>query len=100
MNDDKRTPPRSWSSTTIPHVLRHPARAAAARGLRDGRADSGVDVPQDPARERVDLILLDVMMPGHGRPAGLRRSGRTNRWREIPIILLTAKDDIETRARA
>ena len=45
----------------------------------------------------IDVILLDVMMPdmdGFQVCEALRQNDRT---REIPIILLTAKDDMETR---
>ncbi len=49
------------------------------------------------AAHQVDVILLDVMMPemdGFQVCEALRKSDRT---RGIPIILLTAKDDMETR---
>lgn len=49
------------------------------------------------AAHTVDVILLDVMMPemdGFQVCEALRQSDRT---RAIPIILLTAKDDMETR---
>ncbi|MCC6850177.1 MAG: response regulator [Deltaproteobacteria bacterium] len=49
------------------------------------------------AAHPVDVILLDVMMPemdGFKVCEALREDART---REIPVILLTAKDDIETR---
>ena len=45
----------------------------------------------------IDVILLDVMMPdmdGFQVCEALRQNDRT---RGIPIILLTAKDDMETR---
>jgi len=45
----------------------------------------------------IDVILLDVMMPdmdGFQVCEALRKNERT---RGIPIILLTAKDDMETR---
>ena len=45
----------------------------------------------------IDVILLDVMMPdmdGFQVCEALRKDDRT---RGIPIILLTAKDDMETR---
>jgi DNA-binding response OmpR family regulator len=49
------------------------------------------------ATHPIDVILLDVMMPemdGFQVCEALRQDERT---REIPIILLTAKDDMETR---
>lgn len=49
------------------------------------------------AAHAVDVILLDVMMPdldGFQVCEALRKDERT---REIPVILLTAKDDMETR---
>ena len=45
----------------------------------------------------IDIILLDVMMPemdGFQVCEALRKNPRTA---EIPVILLTAKDDMETR---
>jgi putative two-component system response regulator len=49
------------------------------------------------AAHPIDVILLDVMMPdmdGFQVCEALRQNERT---REIPVILLTAKDDMETR---
>lgn len=47
----------------------------------------------------VDVILLDVMMPGMDGLEVCERVRRNESWRPIPIILLTARDDIETRSR-
>lgn len=49
------------------------------------------------AAQPIDVVLLDVMMPemdGFQVCAALRADDRI---RDIPVILLTAKDDMETR---
>ncbi len=46
----------------------------------------------------VDVILLDVMMPGMDGFAVCAELRGDERTRPIPVILLTAKDDIATRA--
>ena len=61
------------------------------------RAQSGGEALAVVAAEKVDVILLDVMMPemdGFQVCEALRKAERT---RDIPVILLTAKDDMETR---
>ena len=60
-----------------------------ARGLNDGKelfealSDSGRSLP--------DLILLDIMLPGEDGISILRRLKENARFRDIPIIMLTAK---------
>ncbi|MBP3879948.1 MAG: response regulator transcription factor [Lachnospiraceae bacterium] len=60
-----------------------------ARGLNDGKelfealSDSGRSLP--------DLILLDIMLPGEDGISILRRLKENSRFRDIPIIMLTAK---------
>jgi DNA-binding response OmpR family regulator len=71
------------------------ARLLERIGYRTATADGGDECLRIVGTEHIDLILLDVMMPGMDgfavceapRAAGHR----------IPIILLTAKDDIDTR---
>ena len=48
--------------------------------------------------QAVDVILLDVMMPGMDGLAVCEELKKSERTRSIPVILLTAKDDIATRA--
>ena len=60
-------------------------------------AAGGREALAQAAAHPVDVILLDVMMPdmdGFQVCEALRKNEAT---REIPIILLTAKDDMETR---
>jgi two-component system cell cycle response regulator len=61
------------------------------------RAQSGPEALAIAGVEQIDVILLDVMMPdmnGFQVCEALRAAERT---RDIPVILLTARDDMETR---
>ena len=64
-------------------------------GYRCRRAASGVECLAIVDAERIDLILLDVMMPGMDGFAVC--SALHDRGLRIPIILLTARDDSDTR---
>jgi putative two-component system response regulator len=67
------------------------------KGYQISVATNGKQALDALARVQPDLILLDVMMPemdGFQVCAELRRQERT---RDIPVILVTAKDDMETR---
>lgn len=50
-------------------------------------------------REDVDVIVLDVMMPEIDGLQVCERLRANAAWREIPVLLLTARDDMETRTR-
>jgi len=64
-------------------------------GYRCRRAASGAECLATVATEPIDLILLDVMMPGMD---GFEVcSALHERGCRIPIILLTARDDQDTR---
>ena len=64
-------------------------------GYRARRAESGPECLRIVESEPVDLVLMDVMMPGmdgFAVCAALHAKG----WR-LPVILLTARDDTDTR---
>jgi DNA-binding response OmpR family regulator len=72
------------------------ARLLERQGYRTLRAGSGVECLDVVRKERVDLILLDVMMPGMDGfevCAALQQGGQ----KHPPVVLLTAKDDLDTR---
>jgi len=72
-------------------------RMLQKEGFEVLRAYGGPQALEIAAAQAVDVILLDVMMPrmdGFQVCAALRAEVRT---RDIPVILLTAKDDMETR---
>ncbi len=72
------------------------ARLLAREGYGTRVASSGVEALRIVRTEAIDLILLDVMMPGMD---GLQVCAALHaEHSRIPIILLTAKDDTNTRA--
>ena len=44
-------------------------------------------------RDRIDIILLDIALPGEGGIEFCRRTRKREEYREIPIIALTAYPD-------
>ncbi len=50
--------------------------------------------------DKPDLILLDIMMPGIGGLEVLKRLKEDDKARNIPIVVLSAKGDDETKERA
>jgi DNA-binding response OmpR family regulator len=51
-------------------------------------------------KEKPDLILLDIMMPGINGFEVLKRLKGNEKTRKIPIIMLTAKDEDDSIIRA
>ncbi|HTJ84882.1 MAG TPA: response regulator [Polyangiaceae bacterium] len=47
------------------------------------------------AAERVDCILLDLVMPGLSGQETCRRIKESTEWRDIPLMMLTAREDRE-----
>lgn len=58
----------------------------------------GADCLQIAGASEVDVILLDLMMPGMDGFEVCQQLKGDPRTAEIPIILITARDDIEARA--
>ena len=71
------------------------ARLLQREGYRTRKAEGGEACLRIVASEPVDLVLLDVVMPGMDGfrvCEALRAAGH-----RLPIILLTGKDDLDTR---
>jgi len=66
----------------------------AVRSARDGAAALAVL-----ARERVDCVLLDVMMPGASGFEVCRRIRETPATADVPILFLSAKDGDSDKIR-
>ena len=78
-----------------PDCLEIAARLLERGGHRTRRAASGGVGGRIALAEPIDVVLLDVMMPGMDGFAvceALRQAGK-----RLPIILLTARDDMDTR---
>ena len=58
-------------------------------------ATSGEEALELLAAEPVDGILLDLIMPGLSGQDTCRRIKQRAEWRDIPLIMLTARDDRE-----
>lgn len=71
-----------------------------ASGLRVLLAESGVRALELAASQPVDLILLDVMMPGLDGFATLARLRAQPATAEIPVLFLTAIDSPAEKVRA
>ncbi|MGA8155721.1 MAG: response regulator, partial [Rhodoplanes sp.] len=66
------------------------SRALAKEGFRVSTAADGRAMHKVLADSRIDLILLDLMLPGED---GLSLCRRLRAESDIPIIMLTAKGD-------
>jgi DNA-binding response OmpR family regulator len=62
-------------------------------------AAGGAEALKALQEQPVDVILLDVMMPEMDGLQVCERLRADETLRQIPVILLTAKDDMETRSR-
>ena len=69
-------------------------------GLRVLVAESGTRAMDLLRRQPVDLVLLDVMMPGVDGFATCARIRQHTVWLDLPIIFMTAVDDPAQKVRA
>ena len=74
-------------------------RRLARLGFNVVLAVDGYDALAQIASTAFDLILLDVMMPGIDGYEVLRRLKADDRLRHIPVIVLSASDEIESAVR-
>jgi DNA-binding response OmpR family regulator len=82
-----------------PNTLEILRRWLQREGYTTVSADNGRSCLDELGKEPVDVIVLDVMMPGMDGLQVCEHLRENAAWRSIPVMLLTAKDDIETRSR-
>lgn len=59
-------------------------------------ATNGEDALKILEEERVDLVLLDILMPGIDGFEVCRRMKKNSEWQKIPVVFITAKSDEDT----
>ncbi len=62
-------------------------------------AVDGKDALERLATDAIDLILLDVMMPGMSGYEVLDTIKQDTRWHDIPVIMISALDDLQSVVR-
>ncbi len=82
-----------------PHTLEILRRWLNREGYATVSAEDGPSCLKALTGDPIDVIVLDVMMPGMDGLEVCERLQANDAWRQIPVILLTAKDDMETRSR-
>ena len=70
-------------------------RRLRKKGYKVLASPSGKDALQTLARDPVDLIILDVMMPEMSGLEVVERVRKEPHWKTIPIIMATAKSESE-----
>jgi DNA-binding response OmpR family regulator len=66
-------------------------------GYRTRTCTSGAEALDFVATNPVSLVLLDVIMPGMDGFEVCTRLRKTERGKRLPVILLTGRDDVDTR---
>ena len=82
-----------------PHAIEILTRMLGREGYDCVSAASGAAALDLVRGKAIDVILLDVMMPEMDGLQVCEHLRGDETLRQIPVILLTAKDDMETRSR-
>lgn len=76
------------------------AAILTADGFKTITAAGGEEALHIVTKQEVDLILLDIMMPGMNGYEVCQRLKSNETTRMIPIIMVTALDDLESKVKA
>lgn len=70
----------------------------STEGYRVIAAEDGLEALDWMSRVSVDLVIVDILMPGLGGPELIKRLRGTSEWANIPILVLSGYADL-TRYR-
>jgi len=79
-------------------IVRMLERGLAAHGYQCVSAGNGEDGVRLAADDAVDLVLLDIMLPGIDGQGVLKRIRLTRP--DLPVLMLTARDDLKDKITA
>jgi adenylate cyclase len=74
-------------------------RQLARHGYVVATAADGAEALERIATQDFDLVLLDVIMPGMDGVEALRRLKSDERTRDVPVIMLSSLDEVESAVR-
>ena len=63
-------------------------------GYRVITAEDGLEALDWLGRVKVDLVIVDILMPGLGGPELIKRLRETSEWATIPIMVLSGYADL------
>lgn len=75
------------------HILELIAYNLEKNGYKAWKAETGEDALACLEKRNIDLVLLDLMLPGMDGLEVLKRIREDKRYRRLPVIMLTAKSD-------
>ncbi len=82
-----------------PHAVEILTRMLEREGYECTGVAGGPAALETVQSRAIDVILLDVMMPGMDGLQVCEKLRGDEALRQIPVILVTAKDDMETRSK-
>ena len=80
-----------------PRILGFLARGLAAEGYSVDVADNGAEAVRAARRQRYDLVLLDLLLPGIDGLSVLKALGHLDPT--LPIVIVSARSDLPTKLR-
>lgn len=96
---ERPTPPRVLVVEDERDIAALVAFHLTREGYRVRTAGGGEEALEALAGERADLIVLDLMLPGHSGYEVLADLRRREEWKDIPVVVLTARREEADRIR-